>query len=154
MTGKTHRVERQSLTANDVVLRHLWLEVIEDGTQSRLQTVKQVYPKSGRPRIRNLVGGGARKRALPASQGPEIGTLPMRSVNSVHLLRHVKGLLRAAQACTATAQGCLLMARVKTASAQAWKRNWHLVRSFFADDYIAILTKQELQKCRLGACGS
>jgi hypothetical protein len=36
------------LTANDVVLRHLWLEVIEDGTQSRFQTVKQVYPKSGR----------------------------------------------------------------------------------------------------------
>jgi hypothetical protein len=29
-------------------------------------------------------------------------------------------------------------AQVKTASAQAWKRNWHLVRSFFADDSFAI----------------
>jgi hypothetical protein len=48
------------------------------------------------------------------------------------------GMLREALDSTATAQGCLLMAQVKTASAQAWKRNWHLVRSFFADDYIAI----------------
>jgi hypothetical protein len=71
------------------------------------------------------------------SRGPKTGTIPIRAVNSMHLLRHVKGLIRAAQDSTATAQGCLLMAQVKTASAQAWKRKWHLVRSFFADDYCA-----------------
>ena len=80
---------------------------------------------------------GARKRALPASRGPETGTIPIRAVNSMHLLRHVKGLVRAAQDSNATAQGCLLMGQVKTASAQAWKRKWHLVRSFSADDSVA-----------------
>jgi hypothetical protein len=28
-------------------------------------------------------------------------------------------------------------AHFKTASVQAWKRNWHLMRPFFADDYCA-----------------
>jgi hypothetical protein len=50
----------------------------------------------------------------------------------MYLLRQVSGcseVLRAAQDSTATAQGCLLMAQVKTASAQVREWKWNLVRS-------------------------
>jgi hypothetical protein len=53
-----------------------------------------------------------------------------------------KHIVRIAQACeslkqdyTATAQDCLLMAQVKTASARVWKRNRHSVRSVSAIVY-------------------
>jgi hypothetical protein len=84
--------------------------------------------------LKRYVNGDARKHALRGSQGLKTGTLPKSSVNATHLLTHVKWLLRIA----VTAQGCLLTTQVKTASAQVWKRKWHLVRSFFADGYCAI----------------
>jgi hypothetical protein len=66
---------------------------------------------------------------FPGTQGPCKGT-------------HVKWLLgassRLAQDCTAAAQGCLLMAQVKTASAQTRDWKWNLVRSRLVYEFCGI----------------
>jgi hypothetical protein len=47
----------------------------------------------------------------------------------MHLLRHVMEAHYSGLARDYAAQACLLTAQGKTASAQAWQRNWHLARS-------------------------
>jgi hypothetical protein len=157
MIGKIQRVERQTLKAYDIILRHWRLQGFEEGSRSSLQTAKQVYPKtrnrnpvSGRPGNWSSLLVKGRQPGPPCCLGPKTELLQRSSVLNAGTIQACKGLLSRsqgcsslAQDCTATAQGCLLIAQVKTAGAQVWKRKRLLGRSFFADDYMAWIAKEE-----------
>jgi hypothetical protein len=67
------------------------------------------------PETGNFVSGGARKPALPASQGAQ-NCDPTKKLSQRNA--PAQACEGPAQGSTATAQGCLLIAQVKTASAQ------------------------------------
>jgi hypothetical protein len=100
------------------------------------------HRRSSRPRhhqTRNPSVGRTCVPALPASQGPKTGTLQKSSVRHVkRLLRCDQGSSRLTQDCMATAQGCLLMAQVKTASAQVRDWKWNLVRSRLVYEFCGV----------------
>jgi len=61
----------------------------------------------------------------------------------------LQGPLRRAQDYTATAQGCLLIAQLKTAAVQGRNRKWHFVRSLFMCEYCGIRTNEIIRQPQL-----
>jgi hypothetical protein len=127
--------------ADDVVLRHWWLEVYESGAWRGLSKLQATAPESQMTRnpgtLKVVVVQNPALAGPPCSSNkPKTGTLPTCSVNLMRVLRRVKGSsaqgsygqLRTARPQLRAASS---WAQVKTASAQAWKRNWHLVRSLW-----------------------
>jgi hypothetical protein len=136
MAGIMTNIER----ADDVVLRHWWLEVYESGAWRALSKLQATAPESQMTRnpgtLKVVVVQNPTLAGPPCSSNkPKTGTLPTCSVNLMRVLRRVKGSSGQLRAARPQLRAASSWAQVKTASAQAWKRNWHLVRSLLVYEF-------------------
>jgi hypothetical protein len=126
--------------ADDVVLRHWWLEVYESGAWRGLSKLQATAPESQMTRnpgtLKVVVVQNPALAGPPCSSNkPKTGTLPTCSVNLMRVLRRVKGSSGQLRTARPQLKAAYSWAQVKTASAQAWKRNWHLVRSLLVYEF-------------------
>jgi hypothetical protein len=98
------------------------------------------------PRIRSYRGESPEKGPSQLKRGPNLGMRQDtgRGCSGRLLKKTAQACDRLNQDCTAIAQDRLLMAQFKTARAQVWKRNGHLMRSVLAIVYTAINSKHPL----------
>jgi hypothetical protein len=92
MAGIMTNIER----ADDVVLRHWWLEVYESGAWRGLSKLQATAPESQMTRnpgtLKVVVVQNPALAGPPCSSNkPKTGTLPTCSVNLMRVLRRVKG---------------------------------------------------------------